>query len=97
MNELIPIEHNDQRVLTTAQLAEGYGTESGVISKNFNNNKERYIEGKHYYKLGGNNLKEFFAKVNFTSAKQGRFIFGRKKAHCFIDWRRGNYEFSADL
>jgi len=69
MNALIPIEHKNQRVLTTAQIAEGYGTGSKVISKNFNNNKDRYIEGKHYYYLEGEALKEFFANVNYTNAK----------------------------
>lgn len=69
MNELKPIEHKNKRVLTTAQIADGYGTEPGVISKNFNNNKERYQEGKHYYRLEGDSLKEFFAKVNFTNTK----------------------------
>ncbi|MDE6781187.1 MAG: ORF6N domain-containing protein [Ruminococcus sp.] len=54
-----PIEHNGQRVLTTAQLAEAYGTDSKVISYNFNHNKDRYIEGKHYFCLTGDDLKKF--------------------------------------
>lgn len=63
-----PIERNGQRVLTTAKLAEAYGTDSKVISKNFNRNIERYTEGKHFYRLTGNELKEFFANVNLTNA-----------------------------
>ena len=51
MNELTVIERENQRVMTTAVLAEEYGTTNDVISKNFNRNKERYIEGKHYYCL----------------------------------------------
>ena len=47
MNELKIIEYKNQRVLLTTQLAESYGTTSKVISYNFNNNKERYVEGKH--------------------------------------------------
>ena len=42
MNEIKVIENNGQRVLTTVQIAELYGTDSKVISNNFNRNKERY-------------------------------------------------------
>lgn len=52
-------EYSGQRVLTTAQLAEAYGTESKVISNNFNRNKNRYTEGKHFYCIKGDKLKEF--------------------------------------
>ena len=54
-----PIEQNGQRVLTTAQFAEAYGTDSKAIKQNFNNNKSRYIEGKHFYCLKGAELKAF--------------------------------------
>lgn len=59
MSNLIPIEHRKLRVLTTAQLAESYGTESRRISENFNANKERYTEGKHFFQLKGEDLKRF--------------------------------------
>ena len=74
MNEfkITPIEKNGQRVLTTARLAEAYGTDSDVISKNFNNNKSRYIEGVHFYRLTGDELKAFFATVNFTVANSSK-------------------------
>lgn len=64
MNELQVIEKNGKRVLLTSQLAESYGTTAKVISNNFNNNKERYVEGKHYYCLTGNDLKEFVQSSN---------------------------------
>lgn len=64
MNELQVIEKNNERVLLTSQIAESYGTTAKVISNNFNNNKERYIEGKHFYCLTGNNLKEFMQSSN---------------------------------
>ena len=51
------IEQSGQRVLTTAQLAEMYETDSKVISNNFNRNRERYTEGKHFYCLTGDALK----------------------------------------
>lgn len=53
------VETNKQRVLTTAQIAEQYGTDSKVISNNFNRNKTRYIEGKHYYCLTGEVKRDF--------------------------------------
>lgn len=59
MNQLQTIEQNNQRVLTTAQLAESYGTDNKVISKNFTRNVERYTEGKHFICLTGDSLKEF--------------------------------------
>jgi len=55
------IEHNQQRVLTTQQLAEAYETEPQVIVNNFNRNRDRYIEGKHFYCLEGEELREFRA------------------------------------
>jgi len=74
MNEfnLIPIENEGKRVLTTAQLAEAYGTDSKVISKNFNRNIARYTEGKHFYHLIGDELKDFFANVNLTNANSSK-------------------------
>lgn len=59
MRKLIPIEWNSQRIMTTKLVAECYETEERRISENFNRNKERFIEGKHYIKLEGNKLKEF--------------------------------------
>lgn len=62
MNELQIITHNNERVLTTSRLAEQYGTADRTIVDNFNNNKKRYIAGKHYYCLTGSSLSEFKRK-----------------------------------
>lgn len=59
MNNLIPIEQNNQRVLLTNQIAEFYGTTDRRISENFVRNQERYQEGKHFYYLNGEKLKQF--------------------------------------
>jgi len=53
------IEQSGQRVLTTAQLAEAYGTVEKAIRSNFANNKSRYIESIHFYCLTGSDLKLF--------------------------------------
>lgn len=59
MSSLIPIEHQNQRVLTTQQLAEVYEADPIKIQQNFNNNRDRYIPGKHYYVLEGEALRAF--------------------------------------
>ena len=61
MENLQVIKRENQRVLTTAQIAEQYGTDANVIQRNFQRNKERYTEGKHYYCLTGDMLREFKA------------------------------------
>ena len=76
---ITPIEQNGQRVLTTAQLAEAYGTDSKAIKQNFNNNKSRYIEGKHFYCLKNAELKAFKNKVE-------NFDLVGKNAHCLYLW-----------
>lgn len=65
MNNLQIIEHKNQRVLTTQQLAEIYETSTNNIKNNFNNNKDRFIEGRDYYLLKGNDLKKFL-QVNIN-------------------------------
>lgn len=62
MNELQITEFKNIRVLTTQQIAEAYGTDAQVITNNFNRNKDRYLEEKHFICLKGNELKEFRAK-----------------------------------
>lgn len=54
-----PIEWKEQRVITTALLAEVYGTEPNNIKTNFNRNKDNFTEGKHYFLLQGEELSEF--------------------------------------
>ena len=62
MNELQITEFKNIRVLTTQQIAEAYGTDTQVITNNFNRNKDRYSEGKHFICLTGNELRDFRAK-----------------------------------
>lgn len=55
------VEVKGIRVLTTRQLAQAYETTRQIISYNFNYNKHRYVEGKHYIALEGNELRAFKA------------------------------------
>lgn len=59
MRELIPINYKNQRIITTKVLAEQFGTGEENIQMNFSRNEKRFIEGKHYYKLEGQALKDF--------------------------------------
>ena len=59
MNNLVQVNYDGEIVITTKMLAEVYGTESKIISKNFERNKDKFIEGKHYYKLEGEELQAF--------------------------------------
>ncbi|AWK13935.1 ORF6N domain-containing protein [Candidatus Fukatsuia symbiotica] len=53
------ITYHKQRVITTELLAQGYGTDSNNIQQNFKRDKERFIAGKHYHKVEGEELKAF--------------------------------------
>ena len=53
------IERKGQRVLTTNQLAIGYGADPKIINRNFQRNVERFVEGKHYFTLTGEELRKF--------------------------------------
>lgn len=58
MSDLIPVEYRTERVLTTEQLAQAYECEPKQIKQNFNNNKAHFEEGRHYYKVEGDELKD---------------------------------------
>lgn len=51
------IEIKGIKVLTTKQLAEAYGTTKDKIIYNFNYNKDKYILGKHYIEVFGEELR----------------------------------------
>jgi phage antirepressor YoqD-like protein len=74
------IEQSGQRVLTTAQLAEAYGTDSRVISNNFNNNRDRYAEGKHFYLLTGDELRAFHKFYDLPSNVGKLYLWTEKGA-----------------
>lgn len=52
-------EINGIRVLTTQQVSDMYGTNRQTISYNFNYNKSKFKEGKHYIVLSGQALRDF--------------------------------------
>jgi hypothetical protein len=73
---LMPIEHKQERILTTPQLAEAYGTDTQQISKNFTRNQPRYIEGKHFYKLEGQEKRDFCNHVQIDDgSKNAQYLY----------------------
>lgn len=59
MNDIQIVEYNNIRVLTTQQVAEAYQTSTDTVTRNFNRNKDRYTEGKHYIALDGEEKNAF--------------------------------------
>lgn len=58
MQDLQIIEVKGQRVLTTRQIAECYGTGVKIINNNYARNKERYVIGKHFMPVEGDELRD---------------------------------------
>lgn len=58
------IEYRGQRVATTEQLAAGYGTSVIRIQQNHHENKSRFIEGKHFFKIVGTELNNLRLVLN---------------------------------
>ena len=66
------VEVKGIRVLTSKQIAENYETTTDVVKKNYSNNKERFVAGKHYILLMGNDLKNFKSQVKNLHLVEGR-------------------------
>lgn len=89
-NFMTPVEYKGQVVITTAQLAEVYGASPDNIKDNFNRNKDRFVNGKHYILLTGNDLRQFKNQVAETDLVDKRtsqlYLWTRRGAsrHCKI-------------
>ena len=57
MSKLKKLWCNNQPVLTTDQIADILGTDPVRIRQSFTRNEEYFEEGKHYYRLAGDDLK----------------------------------------
>ena len=64
------IAHRGVPVVTTETLAQAYEVDAVSIRKNFSCNKARFTEGKHYYTLSGNDLREFKNRVTESNSVQ---------------------------
>ncbi|WP_205866237.1 P22AR C-terminal domain-containing protein [Escherichia coli] len=63
---LSTITYKQIPVITTELLAHLYGTEAIRIRQNHHENKGRFIEEKHFFKLEGETLREFKHRVAFN-------------------------------
>ncbi|SPX94001.1 Phage anti-repressor protein [Morganella morganii] len=59
VESLSVITFKDTPVVTSELLAVLYGADSKLVRQNYLRNTDRFIEGKHFYKLTGSILKEF--------------------------------------
>lgn len=63
VENLPSLTHNHLPVITAELLAELYGTERQRLTNNFNRNKERFIEGKHFFLIEGDELRAIFTET----------------------------------
>ncbi|HEY3983052.1 ORF6N domain-containing protein [Cedecea sp.] len=56
VESLPAVAFNGLPVITSELLAQVYGTERQRVTNNFNRNKERFVEGKHYFMAKGETL-----------------------------------------
>jgi hypothetical protein len=52
------VSYRDQRVCTTIQLSQFYGADEVRIQQNHSRNLDRFEEGKHFYKVAGDELRD---------------------------------------
>ncbi|AYN25780.1 ORF6N domain-containing protein [Buttiauxella sp. 3AFRM03] len=62
------IEWKGVRVVTTESLAKGYGCEEKSIRMNLSRNLERFEDGKHYFLITGEELKNFKNRVTISGS-----------------------------
>ena len=67
---LSTITHNQIPVITTELLAQLYGAEVKNIQNNYARNAERFIEGKHFFKVAGDALKNLRVALNYSQNLQ---------------------------
>ena len=76
------LEVNGELVLTTAQLAKFYECSVQNIIKTFHRHKNDFIEGEHYFKLEGEELRDFKRKMtDCTFETNCTFVIVNPNAH----------------
>lgn len=79
------VEVKGMKVLTTRQIAEAYGVSKDKIIYNFNYNKARYVLGKHYIEVFGEELRRLkrtceiqssfkYAKILYLWTEKGALL-----------------------
>lgn len=80
---LPPITYRETRVITTDLLAAVYGTEAIRIQQNFSYQMERFTEGKHFFRLDGDNLRAFKNQLGNSE------LVGKRTSHLILWTERG--------
>lgn len=83
MQNLQITEHQGIRVLTSRQIAEAYQTTTDTIKTNFNANRCRFVEGKHYISLMGDELKAFKKQV------RNPYLVANRASHLYLWTEKG--------
>lgn len=55
--DLIPLDIEGERVVTLAMIDEVHQRPDGTAGRNFRENRERFIEGKHYFELSADEIR----------------------------------------
>lgn len=85
-SHLPSIIHNSMPVITTELLADAYETEIRNIQVNHSRNRNRFVDGKHYFKLTGLILKDF--KKQLTQSKLVNIV-NKQASHLILWTERG--------
>lgn len=85
--EVAPLVYNNEVVITTKTLAGVYECDENSINQNFKRNKDKFIEGKHYYKIEGEELKNLrmtFSHLQISSKVRKLYLWTKRGAsrHC---------------
>lgn len=78
------ISYKGQRICTTRQLSEFYGCDQDSIQKNFERNASRFEEGKHFFKIKGDELRQFKSDIPTDSR-----LVAKRAAHLILWTERG--------
>ncbi|MCP9269890.1 ORF6N domain-containing protein [Xenorhabdus sp. XENO-1] len=72
VEHIIVLVHNGIPVITTELLASVYETDVIRIQQNHTRNTDRFVEGKHFFKLTGSILKEFKNRLSLSESVDSR-------------------------
>lgn len=86
MNELTQIKYNNEVVITTKVLADVYECKELQIQQNYSNNKDKFEEGKHYFKVEGKELKELKNQLDNFEVVTG---YGKRTSCLYLWTKRG--------
>ncbi|MGL9969486.1 ORF6N domain-containing protein [Enterococcus sp. DIV1420a] len=72
--DLLIKEYQKQRVVTFKDVDELHQRPEGTARRNFNENKEYFVEGVDYFYLKGEELKELKARTNFVGPYDSQLV-----------------------